>query len=106
MDVGLVPWNPENIFKKCEENSPSRSENATDKSMKAVIIAIKECEQEKLRQCREIVDDLEPVQDECIQKAKKRERQDKDCVGTTDEGGKSRSKSNSRKSKDMQIAPP
>ena len=74
--------------------------------MKAVIIAIKECEQEKLRQCREMVEDLEPVQVECIQKAKKRVHQKIVCIGPTDEGGKGRRQTKSRKKKDMSTVLP
>jgi len=70
-DVGLLPWNPEIIKQHCEENCPSRADHVKDQSMKAAVVAIKECEQEKLRQCREMVDELMPVEVECIQKAKK-----------------------------------
>ena len=65
-----------------------------------------ECEQEKLRECREMVDELKPVQVECIQKAKKRERREKDCVRTTAERGRKRGRPKSGKNKDMPIAPP
>ncbi len=74
--------------------------------MKTAVVAIKECEQEKLRQCREMVDELMPVEVECIQKAKKRERREKDCVRTTSEGGRKRGRPKSTKNKDKSTAPP
>ncbi len=45
--VGMSPRTPEVIGKKCMENSPTRSEQVTDESIKAAVVAIKECEQEK-----------------------------------------------------------
>ena len=54
------------------ENSPTRAEQVTDESIKAAVDAIKESEQEKWRQCWEMVDELEPAQVEHIRKAKKR----------------------------------
>ena len=72
----------------CPKNCPSRTEQVRNKSVKAATVTINECEQEKFRQCREIVYELKPVQVECIQKAKKRERPEKDCVQTTDESSR------------------
>ena len=105
-NVGLMPWNPETIKKNCMENCPPRAELVSDVSLKAAITAIKECEQEKLRQCRDMVDELEPARIECVQKAKKRVHQELVCVRTTDEGGKERHQSKFRKKKDMPTAPP
>ena len=72
------------------KNCPPRTEQVRNKSVKAAIVTIKECEQEKFRQCREMVYELKPGQVQCIQKAKKkkRERPENDCVQTTDESGR------------------
>ena len=53
-----------------------------------------------------MVDELEPVRIECVQKAKKRKRREEDCARTADEGNKRRSNSKSRKKKDMPTPPP
>ena len=88
------------------ENSPPRAEQDSDESVKAAVAEIKECEQEKMLQCREMVDELKPVQVERIQKAKKRVHQKIVCIGPTDEGGKGRRQTKSRKKKDMSTVLP
>ena len=60
------------LEKKVPKNCPSRTEQVRNKSVKAAIVTIKECEQEKFRQCREMVYELKPGQVQCIQKAKKK----------------------------------
>ena len=54
------------------QNCLSGPEQIEGESMKTAVVAVKECEHEKLRQCREMVKELEPVQVEFIQKAKKK----------------------------------
>ena len=104
--VGLYPWSPEIIKSNCTENSPTLAEQVSSESVKAAVIAIKECEKEKLQQCREMVEDMEPVEVECVQKAKKRVRRESVCVRTTEDGGEGKRQSKSGKKKDMPSAPP
>ncbi len=88
------------------ENSPSPTGQANHESVEAVVSTINDCEQERLRHCRKMFDELEPVQVECIQKAKKRVRREIVCVRTTDEEGKGRRQPKSQKNRDMPTAPP
>ena len=104
--VGLCPWSPEIIKSNCKENAPALAEQVGGESVKAAVIAIKECEKEKLQQWREMVEDMEPVEVECVQKAKKRVRRESVCDRTTEGGRKGKRQSKSGKKKDMPSAPP
>ena len=104
--LSLIPWNPLTVKKTVWRILPPRAEQGSDESVKAAAAEIKECGQEKLPQCREMVDELMSVHVECTQKAKKRIYQKNVCAGPTDEGGKGRRQSKSRKKKDMATALP
>ena len=104
--VGLYPWNPETIKKNCMDICPPPAEQVSRESVKAAVVAIKECEQEKVRQCCEMVEELKPVQVEFVQKAKKPLRSEKVYVRTTVEGGKESCQPESQEDEDTPSPPP
>ena len=89
--------------KKCEQNCPACSEQVDNESVRAGIIALKDCEEGKLQRCRQMLVDLKSADVENNSKAKKRKCPSQDSGQGTARPKKKRRTSTSEKDKGMQL---